>query len=207
MRSTSMFRLAFRSIAPALVAYSAAACHSTQVAASWHEPAQQPLAFHRMVTVFASKSETYRHVMEDKLAAQFPNATPSYRVLGSTDPSDANAVRKVLADSGFDGAIMMHVAQVANEINYTPSAYYYGAPYSSFAGYWGTAWGLPYDPGYYTTDVIVSVETEIYSLKHDKLIWAARTETTNPDSPEKLGKSVIKHVKHELKKDGMLPPQ
>lgn len=204
MHSTSMFHLTLRSLAPALALCLAGACHSTQVAATWSEPTARPLSFHRSVTVFASKSETYRRTMEDKMAAQFPNAVPSYRVLGSTDVNDANAVRKVLADSGFDGAIMMHVAQVENEVNYTPSAYYYGAPYASFAGYWGSAWGYPYDPGYYTTDVVVSVETEIYSLKNDKLIWAARTETTNPDSAEKLGSSVIKHVKHQLKKDGLL---
>lgn len=194
-----------RTVAGSIIALAlAGGCyHSTQLAATWHDPASPPIAFRRPVTVFVTKSETMRRTMEDKLARQFANATPSYRVLTLTD-TDGVAIRKVLADSGYDGVIMMHVVNVEDRVTYTAGSYWYGgAPYYSFAGYWRNAWGYPYDPGF-VTDQVVSIETQIYSLKTDKLLFAARSETTNPKSVNKLGNSVIKHVVKELRKDRLI---
>ena len=130
---------------------------------------------------------------------------PSYRVLASSDISDGAAIRQQLAAGGFDGAVMMRVTNVTDRLSYTPGTYWYGGPpYYSFAGYWGTAWGYPFDPTYVTEDQIVSIETQIYSLTSDKLIWAARSETTNPRSVSKLGDSVIRHVTKELRKEGLM---
>jgi hypothetical protein len=55
-----------------------------------------------------------------------------------------------------------------------------------------------------TQDRVVSIETQIYSLKNDKLLWAARSETTNPRSVSRLGDSVIRHVIKALHKDGLM---
>jgi hypothetical protein len=186
---------------------SAACYHSTELAATWHEPNPQPLHFRKMIAVFVTKSETFRRTMEDKLAEQFPNTVQSYKVLKTTDVSDAAdgaKIRQQLARDGFDGAIIMRVVNVDQRLTYTPGTYWYGPPYYTFAGYWGTAWGYPYDPGYLNEDVVVSIETQIYSLQNDKLIWAARSETTNPRSVSRLGDSVIKHVKEKLEKQGFL---
>jgi hypothetical protein len=99
---------------------------------------------------------------------------------------------------------MMRVVDVEDRVTYTAGSYWYGAaPYYSFAGYWRNAWGYPYDPGF-VTDRVVSIETQIYSLTNDKLLWAARSETTNPKSVNKLGDSVIKHVVKELRKEGLI---
>ena len=177
--------------------------HSTQLAATWHDPASPQIAFHRPIAVFVTKSETMRRTFEDKLARQFPNGAPSYRVLASTD-ADGAEIRRQLAEAGYDGVIMMHVVDVEDRVTYTAGSYWYGgAPYYSFAGYWRNAWGYPYDPGF-VTDRVVSIETQIYSLASDKLLWAARSETTNPKSVNKLGDSVIKHVVKELRKERLI---
>ena len=180
--------------------------HSTQLAATWRDPGTQRLAFHKPITVFVTKGETLRRTMEDKLAARFPNATPAYRVISSTDDGDNGmAIRQQLASAGYDGAIIMRVVRVDEVPNYVPGTYWGGAPYySNFGGYWSNAWGYAYDPGYYTEDIIVSIETEIFSLTKDKLLWSARSETTNPRSINKLENSVIKHVFHALEKDGLI---
>jgi len=190
-----------------LAAFSLSACyHSTRLAATWRDPNSGPLHFRQPVVVFVAKSETFRRTMEDKLAAQFPNASPSYKVIRDNDVGDGTKILSELDEAGFDGAVIMRVANVDQRITYTPGAYWYGggAPYYSFAGYWGTAWGYPYDPGYIQTDQIVSIETQIYSLKNDKLLWAGRSETTDPKSVGKLGDSVIKHIMQELRKEGMV---
>jgi hypothetical protein len=201
MRSTLILRSSLVAAIAACAVLSG--CHSTHLAAVWKDPTAGPLHFRKPIVIFVSKSETFRRTMEDKLAARIPHAIPSYRVLQSTDGADGAAIRQQLADAGFDGAIIMRVVQVNEELTYTPGAYWYGAPYG-FAGYWRTAWGYPYDPAYVNENVIVSMETEIYNLKNDKLLWAARSETTNPQSVNKLEDSVIRHIIKALEKEGML---
>jgi hypothetical protein len=41
---------------------------------------------------------------------------------------------------------------------------------------------MAYDPGYLRTDTVVMVETLIYSVTDDKLLWAGRSKTTNPSN-------------------------
>jgi hypothetical protein len=178
--------------------------HSTRLAATWRDPGAGPIHFRQPIVVFVSKDVVFRRTMEDKLASHFPNAVPSYRVLSNADMTDGAKVLHMLDASGYDGAIIMDVVNVANVVTYTPGTYWYGPPYGTFAGYWGTAWGYPYDPGYISNDVVVSIETQIYNLRADKLIWAARSETTDPKSVGKLGDSVIKHVMQELRKEGLV---
>lgn len=192
--------------AAALAAAALAGCyHATQMAATWHDPSYRSLRFQHPIMVFVTTSDVLRRTFEDKMASKFPNATPAYRVLTNIDSTtNGAAVRQQLAGMGFDGAVIMRVVDVTDKLTYIPGSYWYGGPYYSFAGYWGTAWGYPYDPGYVTQDRIVSMETQIYSLANDKLVWAARSETTNPRSVNKLGDSVLRHVMEELQKENLI---
>ena len=187
-----------------LVPALAACYHSTQLAATWRDPAAPPLQFRHGVAVFVTRDEAMRRTVEDKLASQFPNTTPSYRVIETVDSTMArdDAVEKLRA-AGFDGAIIMRVVDVTTQLAYTPGTYWYDRPYG-FHSYWDTAWTTPYDPYYVTENQVVSIETQIYSLAHDKLIFAARSETTNPKSAKALTDSVIRHIREQLRKDGLL---
>lgn len=204
MLRTSLLRLP--SVSAALVAAVAlSGCyHSTRLAATWKEPGAGQIRFRQPIVVFVSKDAVFRRMMEDKMASHFQNAVQSYRVLKDADMTDGSRVLHLLDESGYDGAIIMDVVNVANVVTYTPGTYWYGPPYYTFAGYWGSAWGYPYDPGYLTNNVVVSIETQIYSLRNDKLIWAARSETTDPRSVGKLGDSVLRHVMQELRKEGLV---
>lgn len=198
MRRTSAIALCVSLVA------TASCYHSTQLAATWHEPNPQPIDFKKMVTVFVAKDQAMRRSVEDKLASEFANAVPSYRVLSATpDSADRTEILQRFRREGFDGAIIMRVTNVSLETTYVPGTYWYDSPYT-FGGYWQLAWAYPYDPGYIAADQVVTVETEIYSLTHDKLIFAARSETTNPQSAGHLTNSVIRHVMEQLRKDRLV---
>jgi hypothetical protein len=191
----------------ALVAVTLVACSSTldrtKLAATWQEPGATPLHFKRMIVAFSTTDETLRRNVEDKLASRIPNSTPSYKVLGMKQAQDSTLIKQHLNELGFDGALVMKVASVDAKVTYVPGNYWYASPYS-FGPYWGNAWGYPYDPGYVDVDKVVSVETQIFSLKTDKLIWAGRSETTNPKSAAKLANAVVDRVVNALHNDGLL---
>ena len=182
---------------------SLAGCHSTHLAATWHDPTAGPMHFNKTVVVFATTDESLRRTVEDKLAEKVPNSVQSYRLVPEAKNVDSSSIRKNFAEQGFDGAIIMRVADVDAGVVYADNTYWYRTRYG-FGYSWGSAWGYPYDPAYYYGDRIVALETQIYSLADDRLIWAGRSETTNPKSVGKLTDSVIKHVMNRLHKDGLI---
>ncbi|HEX7977043.1 MAG TPA: hypothetical protein VF461_00465 [Gemmatimonadaceae bacterium] len=177
----------------------------TELAATWHEPSPTLLNFNRTVAVFFTTDESMRRATEDQLAAVFPNTIPSYRVLPNVANIDKGTILQQLRKAGFDGAITMRVTNVSEQINYN-AAYngpYWGGAYG-FAGYWDNGWAYPYNPYYITTTQVVSVETNIYSLAKDKLVFAALSQTSDPANVGKLVRSVMRHVNEQLRKDGMI---
>ena len=76
------------------------------------------------------------------------------------------------------------------------SPVYTGHP--SFYAYWGSTWGMVQRPGYVLNDQVVSVETVIYSIKEDKLVWTARTRSLN-GAPSKLVDETVDAVVNHLR--------
>ena len=181
----------------------AAGCwRRTEIVATWHEPGSGRLNFNRTVAVFATTDESMRRSVEDELVMKFPNATPSYRVVPKASDVDKETVLQRMRDAGFDGAVVMRVTEVKDKVTYYPGTYW--GPGYGFGGYWGSSWAYPYDPGYVNTTQIVTVETNIYSLRDDKLVFATRSETADPSSVGKLIRSVMRHINEELKKNGQM---
>jgi hypothetical protein len=70
-------------------------------------------------------------------------------------------------------------------------------------GYWGRGWGtasVTLGP----TNTIVSVETLVYSLKQNKLLWSGRSKTTNPENVEKMVQELSAATAKELKKQRLI---
>jgi hypothetical protein len=173
----------------------------TELAATWHEPTPTLLNFNHTVSVFATSDESMRRAVEDQIAQKFPNTTPSYRTMPNAGDGKKETILQQMRGEGFDGAIVMRVTNVSEQVTYNGS--YWGGAYG-FAGYWDAAWAYPYNPGYVTTTQIVTVETNIYSLKDDKLVFAALSQTSDPANVGKLVRSVMRHINEQLKKDGMI---
>ena len=178
-------------------------CNRTQLAAIWNDPTARRPAFHRTVAVFATTDEMLRRTVEDRLASRFPNAVPSYRVLPGSSSADHTNIVRALSDSGFDGAIVMRLIAVNEKVTYAPGTYWYASPYT-FSGYWNMAWASPYDPGYASVSTIYTAETEIYDVQSEKLVFGARSETTDPATVPKLVDSIMRHINAELEKRQLL---
>lgn len=76
-------------------------------------------------------------------------------------------------------------------------------PYNSPWGYDGYGWGTLYDPGFVRDDTVVVIETLIYSVPMDKLLWASVTESTNPKNAAKLLAEVVKETAKQMQKQGL----
>jgi hypothetical protein len=59
-------------------------------------------------------------------------------------------------------------------------------------------------PGYEWKDRVITLETLIYSIEKDELIWAGRSESTNPKDIKKFVKDLVEAAGKELRKAGLV---
>lgn len=165
---------------------------------SWRDPSVSALHFRRVLISYVSNDDAVRRRVEDKLAKQIPNSFPAYRVAPDLNVRDRRDATALMHEKMFDGAIVMRVVDAQDRQTYVPLTTWYTG-YPSFYGYLGSSWGMVQRPGYVVTDRMVSVETAIYSIHEDKLLWAARTRTLNANSSSKLVDETVDAVVRELR--------
>ena len=75
---------------------------------------------------------------------------------------------------------------------YVPGTAYYPPPYyDTWPSYYGYGYRYMYAPGYIAEDEYAVIETNLYETGHDKLVWAASSETMVSDSNQSMIKSYI----------------
>ena len=198
-----------RTVALALAALFLAACGSTTFSSTWKAPGTtviNPIG-KTVAAVFVSADESKRRAGEDILAADITKrgatGVAAYTLVPSELRADADGARAKLKAAGVNGAVMMRVVGKDQEIYYTPGMAT-PAGYGGFGPYWGYGWNSVYSPGYLSTDTIISVETLVYSLTDDKLLWASTSRTTNPGNLDQLIREVADATANEMAKQGLL---
>ncbi len=188
-------------------------CASTSFVSSWQAPVEGPIEFDnkRVAAVVVSGDETTRRAGETALAREISKrgraqGVASYTIVSGEAAKDKDAAKKMLQDAKIEGAVVMRVISSEQEISYSPGTSWYGPTpyYGSFYGYWGYGWGMAYDPGYLRTDRVVMVETLVYSVTQDKLLWAGKSKTTNPDNIQKFIGELADAAAKEMRKAGFL---
>jgi hypothetical protein len=187
-------------------------CASTSFVSSWKAPLDGPIEFDgkRVAAIIMSADESIRRAGETALAreisARGAQGVPSYTIIPGEAAKDKDAAKKKLQEANVDGAVLMRVVSSEQEISYSPGTSWYGAYpyYGSFGGYWGYGWGMAYDPGYLRTDKIVMVETLVYSVAQDKLLWAGQSKTTNPSNVQKFVVELADGAAKEMRKAGFI---
>jgi len=61
-----------------------------------------------------------------------------------------------------------------------------------------------YEPGYMTNDTVVTLESNVYSVSRDELIWSSRSDTVSPESVNKLMQSMVDATAREMRKQKVI---
>ena len=186
------------------------ACSSTTFDSTWRAPDARPLQLSgkKAVAIFVNKNMTLRRTAEDALARQISEhgaqGVTAYSIFGDEDIRDQAKVRAKLESMGFAGLVVMRVAGKETQVNYTPGTYYSTPYYRTWGGYWGYGWGAVYDPGYLSVEKVVKIETLVYSLEQDKLVWAGVSRTVDPTQVDSFVTEVAKACADQMEKDGLI---
>ena len=205
-----MSRLVRRFVLGAVV-LALSACSSTTFTSTWKAPDATGISpvGKTIAAVFVTRDEGKRRAAEDLLARDMTergaHGIAAYTILPESVRADPEKARALLKDAGVNAVLIARVVGKDQQINYTPGTTF-PSYYGGFGPYWGHGWGAAYEPGYVTTDTIISVETTLYSLPADKLLWASTSRTTNPSNLDSLLNEVADATAKEMKKQGFLAP-
>jgi hypothetical protein len=204
-------KLGLRIICTILLTSILASAASTKFVSTWSNPTAGSLgqAGKRVAAFVLSSDETMRQGPEETLATEMRrrgiDCLAGYTVLPGELAKDLEKAKAFVKKSGVTGAILMRVVGKEEQTRYTPATVWYSAPhYSSFWGYWDYGWSAVYTPGYLTSETILSVETMVYSVEKDMLLWAGKSETTNPKDVRKFVKDLVDAAGKEMRKAGLV---
>jgi hypothetical protein len=206
-----MLRLVQKLALGAAVLGLSACVATTTFTSTWKAPdapAVSPVG-KTVAALFVTSDEGKRRAAEDILAADLnargAHGIASYTLVPNAQRGDVDAVKAKLKQAGVQGVVVMRIVGKDQQITYTPG-YVAPAYYGGFGPYWGYGWREVYAPGYLTTDTYISIETLIYSLKQDKLLWAGTSRTSNPSNLDKLIQEVADAAAKQMTKQGFLAP-
>ena len=192
-----------------------ASCASTtRFNSTWKAPDAGPLNFQgrKVAALVISDNTATRFSAEDLLArelrARGVDSIPAYDLIPRSETRDKDRAKTLFSQAGIVGVVVMRTAGAQKEI--VSSGGYWNMPsYGSFwgVGYYAYGWSTVYDGARIHTDSIVRVETLVYDLEADKLVWAGLSESTNTSRAETLIKELVAGAAAEMKKQGLIRPR
>jgi len=191
-----------------------AACATTSFTSTWKAPDVKPFnaAGKKVVGLVMTENEGVRRAAEDALAreltARGAQGVAAYTLIPDAKAGDEDAAKAALEAAGVVGVVALRPVGTDQTVTSTPSAAtaYYPRPYyrGFWHGYWGYGWGGAWGPSEVRTNTIVTVETLVYSLADNALVWAGQSRTTNPEKVDAFVRELVGAAAKEMKKQGLL---
>jgi hypothetical protein len=185
------------------------AAASTKFKSTWKAPGLEPVSFagKKVVALVISDDDSLRVSSEEGLASELTdrglNGVPSYRIIPKEEVKDPDKARGWFERAQAEGVVAMRLVDARKVQTYTPATWT-GPYYGSLWGYYGYGWGSGmYIPPRVDDDALVTIETLIFSVPQNKLLWAAVSETKNPKSARQLLADLVKTTAKELQKQGL----
>ena len=205
-------KLVLQTVGAFLLTVTLAAAASTQFVSTWRNPKAGPLnaALVKMATFVVSSDDTMRWGPEETLAAELRrrglDAVAGYTVLPGELAKDTEKAKEFLKNTGITGAVLMRVIDYEKETRRqgVTTSVYTSSYYSSFWGYWGQSWTAVYEFGEQRSARRVAIETLIYSVERDELIWAGESESRDPKDVRSFAKQLVDAIGEEMRKAGLV---
>ncbi len=193
---TSFSRTIYKNALLASSVFMLVSCANTKISQSWVEPGNKK-SYNDLLIIGIAESEQNRRAYEsyfvEALREKGTEAEASYKLIKSSEKMERDTIVKAIEGLEIDGVIMTHMTAVDEETIYRPGMGYSTMGYGGYGGYGGGMYGYyPHvnnyvqSPGYYTTHETYTLETNLYDVKTEELIWSARSRTFSPESVDEV---------------------
>jgi len=181
---------------------------------TYQDPDAKPMQVRgaKVVAAVMIKDPAARRRAEDTLAKEITalggQGIPMYSISADTAVSKEgeSKTRAAVEAVGATGLVVMRPV----DVNHRSTATQTVSSNDMYGGYWGGYYGIGWaDPWVdkapdQRVDIVITVETHVFSLPQNKLVWTGTSETTNPENAEKLVHKLAVDGVKELKRLGLL---
>ena len=154
-----------------------ASCATTKMTETWRDDAYRG-TIGKVVVIGIFKEPDTRKIFEDEFAdrlrARGVDATASRKIVTDAELPDKDVVIGKIRKFGADTVLVTRVMDMETVKNYVPGQAYAVPTYYS---YYGAYYSYSYRPGYTETEGFAYLETNLYGLGDEKLIWSGRSKT------------------------------
>jgi hypothetical protein len=180
---------------------------------SWKDPSAGRLAFKKVLVLAMHPEEIIRRSTENRMAENITRteAIPAHTFLTQEDVRNVEAAKAKVRERGFDGAVIIRLLEVSEQERYAGGRYASdpvyrssAGPMYSFWGYYGAYYPVIYESGYTVSREYLIIETRIYSVADEKLLWSGLSKTPRPDSMRELMDDLARAAAEQLKAEGLL---
>jgi hypothetical protein len=191
----------------ALVAATAIAA-DVKFTSVWKTPAafEVSLFGKKVAALVISKDESLRVSGEEALARELTSrgmhGVATYRMAPREELTAAETAKPWFERAGVEAVVALRPVSSEKRTAYTVETW--ADPYySSLWGYYGYGWGNVYVVGSSRQETVVTVETLIYSVPRNALLWAGASETRDAKSLTKFIAELAEETVKELHKVGL----
>ncbi|GJM28660.1 MAG: hypothetical protein DHS20C17_12950 [Cyclobacteriaceae bacterium] len=199
-------------------------CRSTELIGSWAREDTEPKKFKEIGVVVLTPNMSGRSIVEVDIATVLHQkgikGTPTFDIFPFAAKrelfSDVEAeemrqkIKERVEKFGFDGLLIVAILNQETETRYNQGSSFsfaYPAYQYNYYGYYQYAYATIHTPGYYSTTTTYFLESNLYDVASEGLIWTAQTKTKKKASSIHKESEVFANIiAQELLKDKALQP-
>ena len=182
-------------------------CAGTELTHKQVDEAYKGKPVSNILVIAITGNEDSRRSFERKFVAQLKSA--GVEAISSEEaipmPADLELKKEAIINAvnqfKNDAVIITHLIGREEKETFSRDQSYYGFYHSIYTG------SYSYDPGYSSTKKTVLLETNLYDVKTEKLIWSGQSKTISKDSKDQIINDVIKVVINDLQNSKLIPPK
>jgi len=173
--------------------------------AVWKSPevARLNFAMKKVAALVITDSQSLQMSGEEALARELTergvNGTPTYRFVPREELKSAEKAKPWFERANVEGVVALRPVKRESAPEYSPVIWSSGY-YPDFWGYYGYGWTNVYVLPTGRDTTIITVETLIYDLTRNQLVWAATSETRDPKNLQDFVKDLVNAAVKEMKK-------
>jgi hypothetical protein len=185
-------------------------CAGTELTHKQVDEAYKGKPVSNILVIAITGNEDSRRSFERKFVAQLKSA--GVEAISSEEaipmPADLELKKEAIINAvrqfKNDAVIITHLISQEEKEAFSRSdevQSYYGFYHNRYMG------SYTHDPGYSSTKKTVLLETNLYDVKTEKLIWSGQSKTISKDSKDQIINDVIKVVIKDLQNSKLIPPK
>lgn len=191
-----------------VVLFVLAGCGATKLVKRWDDETYTGGPLKKILVIGVFEHEVTRAYFENEfiIGMKDKEAIASFTVMPNLqDMQSQEAVVALVKKVQADAVLVVRVVGKAEKDYYVPArVQWIPNVYASSYNYYSRSYRARYLPSFNQYEEAFTLETRVYALSTEKMVWAGRTTILNPRSAEAGIRSLARNVTWDMRRSGIL---